>query len=278
MLMKKILFWILLFANIPLFAQSTLTITVNKNFAFTVFLDNQPYRVEQGENLSLENVQAGIHDFVFVPSTRKYNSLHSKIYIPDGCEIVYLVKYSDNKIKLLPIEVIDFDDNVHYGGAASTDNNTQTNDGSANNIVINVNVVGNQQSVNNANVNTNNNSNANSPDNGSGYDNYADANEVQRACWQPLDSQSFQRALRSIKKQSFSDDKMTVAKQVVSTNCLTTSQIKKILMLFSFEDDKLEFAKYAYGFVYDPENYYQVYDVFDFSSSVDSLKKYISEY
>jgi len=49
-------------------------------------------------------------------------------------------------------------------------------------------------------------------------------------------------------------------------------------MLFSFEDDKLEFAKYAYGFVYDPENYYQVYDVFDFSSSVDSLKKYISEY
>lgn len=86
----------------------------------------------------------------------------------------------------------------------------------------------------------------------------------------------FQSALASIKKQSFNDTKMQVAKQITSSNCLTCSQIKEVMKLFSFESTKLDYAKYAYDFAYDKGNYYQINDGFSFSSSVDELSKYIS--
>lgn len=86
----------------------------------------------------------------------------------------------------------------------------------------------------------------------------------------------FQSALASIKKQSFNDSKMQVAKQITSSNCLTCSQIKEVMKVFSFESTKLEYAKYAYDFAYDKGNYYQINDAFSFSSSVDELSKYIA--
>jgi hypothetical protein len=86
----------------------------------------------------------------------------------------------------------------------------------------------------------------------------------------------FQTALASIKKQSFNDTKMQVAKQITSSNCLTCSQIKEVMKAFSFESTKLEYAKYAYDFAYDKGNYYQINDGFSFSSSVEELSKYIS--
>ena len=86
----------------------------------------------------------------------------------------------------------------------------------------------------------------------------------------------FQSALASIKKQSFNDTKMQVAKQITSANCLTCSQIKEVMKTFSFESSKLDYAKYAYDFAYDKGNYYQINDAFSFSSSVEELSKYIS--
>ncbi len=80
----------------------------------------------------------------------------------------------------------------------------------------------------------------------------------------------------SIKNTSFDSGKITLAKQVLSAKkCFTVSQIKEILGLFSFDDSKLEVAKYAYDFCSDRSNYYQVNDVFQFSSSKDDLTKYV---
>ena len=45
--------------------------------------------------------------------------------------------------------------------------------------------------------------------------------------------------------------------------------------MFSFEDSKLDFAKYAYERTYDIDNYYKVNDAFTFESSVDELNEYI---
>jgi hypothetical protein len=48
-----------------------------------------------------------------------------------------------------------------------------------------------------------------------------------------------------------------------------------ILQLFTFEDNKLELAKFAYDYCIDRENYYRVNDVFTFSSSKDELSRFL---
>ncbi|MEM0996948.1 MAG: DUF4476 domain-containing protein [Bacteroidota bacterium] len=95
-------------------------------------------------------------------------------------------------------------------------------------------------------------------------------------CDGPMPRVEFSEAKTSIDSKSFSDSKMRVAKQIARTNCLLSSQVKDIMGLFSFETDKLEFAKFAYDFTYDIGNYYQVNDAFTFEGSIDELEQYLS--
>ena len=88
-------------------------------------------------------------------------------------------------------------------------------------------------------------------------------------------SSDFNVALESIEDKSFSDSKMAIAKQVSRSNCLTADQIKKIMMAFDFESDRLDFAIYAYRECADPDNYYKVYDAFDFEMTIADLEEAI---
>ena len=94
-------------------------------------------------------------------------------------------------------------------------------------------------------------------------------------CPIPMSPGEFQNVKNSIQSKSFEDSKNTIARQVISSNCLLTSQVKEIMMLFDFETTKLDFAKFAYGYTYDIGNYYQLNDAFDFESSIDDLNSYI---
>lgn len=80
----------------------------------------------------------------------------------------------------------------------------------------------------------------------------------------------------SIKKQSFSENKMNAAKAFLKAKCLSVTQIKDIMGLFSFEADKLAFAKLAYDRCSNKEDYYMVGDAFSFSSSQDELMEYVN--
>ena len=95
-------------------------------------------------------------------------------------------------------------------------------------------------------------------------------------CTNPMEQQNFQNVKQTISSKNFEESKLTIAKQVLNNNCLLTSQIKEILLLFNFEDTKLEFAKYAYGYTYDIGNYYMLNDAFQFETSINELNKYIS--
>lgn len=94
-------------------------------------------------------------------------------------------------------------------------------------------------------------------------------------CSFPMSSADFANAKASVSKQSFEDGKLKIAKQIMNTNCMSVAQVKEIMALFSFEETKLEWAKFAYGKTTDPQNYYQLNDGFTYSSSVDELNEYI---
>jgi hypothetical protein len=85
----------------------------------------------------------------------------------------------------------------------------------------------------------------------------------------------FSRALSVIQGESFENSKLNTAKQVTSVNYLCVNQIIQVCKIFSFEQTKLEYAKYAYHYCIDQNNYYLLNEVFTYAASKDELRQYI---
>lgn len=95
-------------------------------------------------------------------------------------------------------------------------------------------------------------------------------------CPYPMSPADFEQAKQSIRSKTFEDSKLTIAKQIINTNCLLSSQVKEIMLLFTYESTRLDLAKFAYGYTLDIGNYYKVNDAFTFESSIDELNQYTS--
>lgn len=86
---------------------------------------------------------------------------------------------------------------------------------------------------------------------------------------------NFESAKKTITKQSFEETKLSTAMQIVKSNCLSSDQIKQMMLLFNFEESRLNLAKNAYARCVDKNNYFVVNDAFNFSSSVEELNEHI---
>lgn len=102
------------------------------------------------------------------------------------------------------------------------------------------------------------------------------ATEVVDPCAKGMNSTEFSNAKKSISSSSFDDTKVSTIKNIVGGKCFTSAQLKEMISLLSFEDNKLEVAKYAYAYVVDPGNYYVINDEFTFSSNIDDLNNHIN--
>ncbi|MFT3980322.1 MAG: DUF4476 domain-containing protein [Ferruginibacter sp.] len=104
-----------------------------------------------------------------------------------------------------------------------------------------------------------------------------DDNEYNGYDWnrQPMNDRSFEQLKQTIRRESFDDNKLQVLKTAVRDQWISTAQATELVKLFSFEDNKLNAAKYCYQFATDYQNYYQVANAFGFSSSKSELMRYI---
>ena len=94
-------------------------------------------------------------------------------------------------------------------------------------------------------------------------------------CSVAMTTTSFDQMKKSIADKPFSDTKMSTAKIATKNNCVSVSQVKQICALFSMDEEKLEYAKYAYDFCVDKGNYYQVSEAFSFSGTTDDFNKFL---
>lgn len=124
------------------------------------------------------------------------------------------------------------------------------------------------------NSNYNNNTYNNNQNNTSTYNNRNTRNYGNN-CHMPMSNMDFEDAKRSISASSFDETRLSTAKQIISSNCMNTNQISALLPLFSFEASKLDFAKYAYAYCLDRNNYYKVGNGFTFESSKTELTNYV---
>ena len=88
----------------------------------------------------------------------------------------------------------------------------------------------------------------------------------------------FDDALRQIDNENFDERRLKLAKQIVASNPMSAKQIAQVCTLFSFEANRLDFAKYAYRHCVDKNRYFLIYGVFNFEASKDELYKFIQEH
>lgn len=96
------------------------------------------------------------------------------------------------------------------------------------------------------------------------------------SCRYAMDASSFRSAKETVTKASFDETKLSTAKTILTSNCMSTDQVIAICNLFSFEASKLDFAKYAYERCTDRGNYFKVGNIFSFDASRTELNEYIS--
>lgn len=96
-------------------------------------------------------------------------------------------------------------------------------------------------------------------------------------CTSPMTASSFSTMKKSVESKPFSDTKMSTAKVATKNNCLSVNQVKEICKLFPMDDDKLAYAKYAYDYCVEKGNYYQVSEVFAFSSTTEEFNKFLEQ-
>lgn len=94
-----------------------------------------------------------------------------------------------------------------------------------------------------------------------------------------MNDREFSRVLEAMDREWLESNKMKSASQIISTNSLTSVQVKQMLQQFQMENNKVDLAKQAYGKTVDQRNFMAtISDVFSFSTSRDELARYIRNF
>lgn len=96
-------------------------------------------------------------------------------------------------------------------------------------------------------------------------------------CNMAMSQASFDKMKASVEAKPFSDTKMSTAKLATKNACVSVNQVKEICKLFSMDEDKLAYAKYAYAYCVNKSEYYMVSEIFSFSSTTDEFNKFLEE-
>jgi hypothetical protein len=86
----------------------------------------------------------------------------------------------------------------------------------------------------------------------------------------------FSKLKKSINNRNFEISNLDILKEAIDKNYFLTEHIIELMWFFTFEDNKLEIAKYSYSKVCDKNNFSELFKYFSYESSVKELKDYIS--
>ena len=130
---------------------------------------------------------------------------------------------------------------------------------------------------NNGGYNNGNNNNGGYNNNQGNYNNQTNNTQQNNTggCRTAMNTTDFGDALETVRTAKFDDTKMSSAKEIIATNCMSTNQILSLVKLLTYEDNKLELAKYAYGYCVERNNYFKVVNAFTYESSKEELNDYI---
>ena len=296
--MKKLILIILSSLPILGFAQlsneGVLTVFSEDGDKFTLILNGEAQNEVPQSNIRIEELPQPYYSAKIVFEDKTIKEISKKNLMltdADGkmMEMTYKIRRDKKKnaklsfYSMIPVRedfMVPAGVYVHqYGQPFNNNQNYNHSNGSQNNggtLGANVNLPGMSVSIAiNDTKQTTSTSSSSQTQNGSTTYSQSGNNYTGNCKGFPMSATDFSAALRTIKESSFDETKLTTANSIASSNCLSTDQVVEICKLFSFEDNKLAFAKYAYKYTTDPKNYFKVNNVFSFSSSKEELSDFV---
>lgn len=88
-----------------------------------------------------------------------------------------------------------------------------------------------------------------------------------------MEPRSFDALIASVENKTFTNDKKRVIYTAGNHNRFSVMQVRHLLSKLTFDSDRVEVAANLYDRVEDKQNWFQVYDMFTFSSSRDDLNR-----
>ncbi|MEO7983629.1 MAG: DUF4476 domain-containing protein [Bacteroidota bacterium] len=90
-----------------------------------------------------------------------------------------------------------------------------------------------------------------------------------------MNARDFETVKDQLRKEWFENNRMISVKVIIDKSNFTTQQVKELMLLFTFEQNRLEVAEHAYCKTVDQQNYFQLNEVLSFTSSKEDLARFI---
>jgi hypothetical protein len=87
-----------------------------------------------------------------------------------------------------------------------------------------------------------------------------------KGCQQAMSMIEFDNLYKTSKIESFDNKRTEIISNFISKNCLSVDQIEKLAQLYSFDNYKLDFLKFAYSKTFDLDNFKRLESLFSFDS------------
>lgn len=305
--MKLKLFVLLFIALLPQFswAQSALTIFSEDGDKFIVYLNGAQQNNVGQTNLRLDGLMQPYYKARIVFEDKAKGQIEKNIQVNDPAtnapaDVVYRIKNKDGDMKLRYFSAQPVPQNytppadvyvVHYGqpdqGTTVTQTTvTTTTNGGTTGGSVGITPIGGENGGVNMNISINDNmggatqttttTTTTSSYSSTTSNGYTTSQPAAAGCQYPMDWNSFKSAKETVKNANFDDTRLSTAKSILSSNCMSTDQVIQICQIFGFEESKLNFAKFAYSKTTDPNNYFKVANIFSFDASKTDLNNFIS--
>ena len=112
--------------------------------------------------------------------------------------------------------------------------------------------------------------------NGPGYPNSGGAGYYPgstTSSYRVLAPQDVNGLVQAVRQRPFEAGKLSTAREALGQSSIQSEDLKRVLRSLDFEASRVELAKFAYPHVADPQNFYQVYEAFDFDASVQDVQQ-----
>jgi hypothetical protein len=94
-------------------------------------------------------------------------------------------------------------------------------------------------------------------------------------CKNPMNNSTFHGLKEKVENKIFEEQKLSEAKKIVKNRCFFTAQIKSLMELFEFDDNKLDLAKYSYSFTFDQQNFASLSELFYFKATQNEFINFL---
>jgi len=238
------------FAN---FAPSRLTVAAEGNASIKVTVDGNRFNQQSVNNsVVFENLQPGFHAVKVYQLTDNRSGFFGRKHTATF-RLVYSASVNIKPLFATRIEL------NRFGSAQIIEQPLRSREGGW----------GRDERRNDRGYNDNDNDRQNDRDNRS--NDYSRNNSYIRT----ISNEDFFAAERVLQRENFDDARLLYAQRLMDDNTLSAEQVKELARFFSFDNSRLEFAKYAYTNTIDKSNFSVVCNAFSSAGGRDQLMIFI---